>query len=302
MVFNKRNIAAFFLSYLLLITGKIRKIKKRAAKGEFILSVYFHDPDRNLFEACVKWFLKHEFHFLTPDDLIAIASGAKPFPSSAVIFTADDGWRNNKDNIAAVANKYHVPVTIFASTEPVSGGNRFWWSAIYEAHKKDLINKGVQELKKVKNEERMQALKIANASLPAKREALTIEELKEISGTPFVTIGSHTVTHPMLTSCSDGQSFTEISESKKILSGWLNKPVDHFAYPNGDFTQREINFLNDCGYKSAFTTKPQYITPDSFKNLYTLPRFDVLETVSFAENICRMTGAWFNKKALLKFL
>ncbi|MBC7537156.1 MAG: polysaccharide deacetylase family protein [Ferruginibacter sp.] len=273
----------------------MKKVFGRASKGSFILSVYFHDPSKKLFESCVKWFIENGYSFISTEELAAVAKGQKPFPLASVILTVDDGWRGNRENIAAVANHYKIPVTIFASTQPIATGEAFWWSYIAEANKKGLVSQSVHALKKVTNEERMNIVNAVKPQLPLNREALTIEELKEISNTAFVSIGSHTVTHPILTNCSDEQSFFEIRESRKILEEWLQKEVVHFAYPNGEFTTREINFLKDSGYKTAFTTNPRYITPDNFTDLYTIPRFDVLEDVSFAENICRMTGVWFNK-------
>ncbi len=295
MVFNKRNIAAFLLSKFFIISGKVSKIKKRAGNGEFILSVYFHDPGRELFESCVKWFLKNGYSFISTNDVYAIANGKKPFPSAAVVFTVDDGWKDNKDNIAAIANRYKIPVTIFASTKPIATGEAYWWSYIAAANKKGLVSQSVSALKKVKNEERQDIVDKVKAQLSLKREALTIDELKEISNAGYVTIGSHTVTHPILITCSDEQSGYEIKESKKILENWLKKDVEHFAYPNGLYNEREIKFLKDSGYKTAYNTIPQYITAENFKDLYSLPRFDVLEDVSFTENICRMTGVWFNR-------
>ncbi|MEO6668298.1 MAG: polysaccharide deacetylase family protein [Ferruginibacter sp.] len=295
MVFNRRNIAAFLLSKFLILSGKVARVKKKAANGDLILSVYFHDPSKKLFESCVKWFLKKGYSFISTDELALVAKGQLPFPKAAVIFTVDDGWRGNKPNIASVANKYKIPVTIFASTQPIDTGEAYWWSYIAAGNKKGMVSQSVSALKKVRNEERVRIVNDIKSRLPLKREALTIEELKEISNAGFVTIGSHTVTHPILITCSDEQSAREISQSKKTLEEWLHKDVIHFAYPNGLYNAREIGFLKDSGYKTAYTTIPQYITPENFNDLYTLPRFDVLEDISFSENICRMTGVWFNK-------
>ena len=96
--------------------------------------------------------------------------------------------------------------------------------------------------------------------------------------------------------CDDQESASEIRDSKAKLEGWLGKEMAHFAYPNGLYGEREIQLLKESGYKTAYTTIPKYLTRENFDNLFTLPRFDVLENVSFAENICRMTGVWFHRK------
>lgn len=297
MEFTKRNIAAFLLSKYLILSGRVNKVTQRAKKGEFILSVYFHDPSKQLFESCVRWFKKHGYRFLSTDEVAAIAAGQAPFPKAAVVFTVDDGWRGNKENIAAVANQHNIPVTIFASTSPIATGEGYWWSYIAAAHSRGLITQTVHSLKKVPTPEREELVSRVKQQVKLEREALTVEELQEISNSRAVSIGSHTVTHPILTKCSAEQSAKEITESRQVLESWLGKPVQHFAYPNGEFGEREIKFLKESGYKTAFTTIPQYLTAEHFENPFTLPRFDVLENISFTENICRMTGVWFNRKS-----
>jgi hypothetical protein len=53
--------------------------------------------------------------------------------------------------------------------------------------------------------------------------------------------------------------------------------------------------VESAGYRLAFTTRPSYLTAENIKEKYRLPRFEVLKDVSFAENICRMSGVWFKK-------
>jgi len=291
-----RNIAAYFFSTYLLASGKLRKLKAAAARGEFIISVYFHDPSRELFESCVRWFQQHGFQFISVQELVDLLRQSKPFPPSAVVFTVDDGWKNNRTNIAGIAEKYKVPVTIFASTDPVEKGGAFWWSYAAKAAQKGLITETVSGLKKWPDTERKILISKLAETIPLQREAMTIAEIQEIAKGNFVQFGSHTVTHPILTTCSDLQSELEIKDSKTTLQNWILIEVHFFAYPYGLFTQRDINYLHHSGYDAAFTTVPVYITPENRHNLFELPRFDVLENISFKENICRMTGLWFNRK------
>lgn len=295
MTLNSRNILAFLYSHFLILTGKIKKIKKNAANGDFILSVYFHNPSKKLFEFCTKWFLKNGFHFISVDELNQILNNKLPFPKSAVVFTVDDGWKANKDNIGTIAEKYSVPVTIFVSTNPVENNEGYWWSYVSKGinfiDKKD----NVSTLKKVPNEYRLEIVEEIKSKIIIKDEALSVDELKEISLNPNITIGSHTISHPILTMCADVFSKNEIQHSKLKIEHWISKDVKYFAFPNGEFSEREINYLKESGYELAFSTVPKYITKDNLPDKYILPRFDILESVSFTENICRMTGAWFNK-------
>ncbi len=296
MELSIRNIAAWLLSNYFMLTGKINPVKKLAKNGEILLSVYFHNPSKKLFEGCVKWFLNNGFTIISTEDLHSIIKNNKPLPACAVVFTVDDGWKENKDNIVAVAEAYKIPVTIFVTTSPVETGDAYWWTTIQKAYDKKLTNQSVGALKLVPNEVRIQELERIKQISSNNRDALTVEEIKTISQSAYVKIGSHTVTHPILTMCSDEKSYLEIFESKKTLEKWIDKPIEFFAYPNGNYTEREINNLKSNGFQMAFTTKPEYVTLNSFKSPFEIPRFDVLENVSFAENIIRMTGVWFAQK------
>jgi peptidoglycan/xylan/chitin deacetylase (PgdA/CDA1 family) len=296
MELSIRNIAAWFLSNFYLISGKINQVKKSAKNGEILLSVYFHNPSKRLFEGCVKWFLKNGFSIISTDELLSIIKNNKKLPASSVIFTVDDGWKENKANIVAVAEAYKIPITIFVTTSPVETGESYWWTYVKKAFDKKLTKHSVGALKLIPNEQRMQELERIKPLVSNNRDALTLEELITISRSPYITIGSHTVSHPILTMCNVEKSHYEIQESKKILEKWTGKPINFFAYPNGNYSEIEINALKLNDFEMAFTTKPEYISSNSFKSPFEIPRFDVLENVSFAENIIRMTGVWFAHK------
>ena len=296
MIYNIRNISACFFSCLLILRGRIKNLKVKSRKGELILSVYFHNPSKKLFEKSVKWFLKNGFHFISVDELEDILKNKKKFPASAVIFTVDDGWKENKSNIFPTAIKYKIPVTIFISTQPVESGDRYWWSYIEKANKERLVSKSVSELKYVTNNDRIKIVNDVKDKIISEREAMTILELQEYKDCNFIHFGAHTVTHPILTQCEDHVSSFEISESQKKLKDWLGYNINSFAYPNGNYAQREIEELKKSNYKIAFTTVPRYITSETQDSIFEIPRFDVLEEVSFIENTCRMTGVWFNRK------
>lgn len=282
---------AWVLSLGFIAIGLTKKAKKEALNGDYILSVYFHSPSKKLFEFCVKWLLKNNFHFLTQADMLDIYAEKKAFPKGGVIITVDDGWASNEENIVAIANKYKVPVTIFISTEPIENGN-YWWPYVDHAEKHNIGGYTVAQLKHVPNKQRERALAQIKESVSLPREAMTIAQVKSIAKSDYLIIGGHTVTHPILPNCDDEESFIELKDSKLILENWIGKSVDSFAYPNGDYGNREVDYLKKLNYKIAYTTKPQPLTKGSLSHIYELPRFAVFENVSNAEAICRMVGVW----------
>lgn len=292
MKLTARNLGACFIAGLLLMSGAVRRAKKRAMRGEYILSFYFHKPSKKEFETCVKWLMKNRFQFLSTDDIDRLIQNKIPFPKAGVVITVDDGWQSNETNIVEVVNRYRIPVTIFVSTAPVEEGVYWWsyWQKSFPDILKDHTPK--QALKKVPNQVRLLELEAMKQKVFIGRDAMTIEQVTKAAASKYITIGGHTHTHPILTNCTDEEVYEELKSCKQKLASWTGKEVTCFAYPNGDYSKREMQVLKELGYHFAFCSNPKYFTPDAVKDRYALPRFGFLEGASFAENLCRITGVW----------
>jgi len=294
-----RKIIEFFLPFYLINSGKINKVINKATEGKIILSVFFHNPSKELFESIVKWFLDHGFKFISADELYEIGIEKKTFPSKAVIFTVDDGWKENKENLVAIANKYNIPVSIFINTDPIENGKGYWVSYLKHSQQKLGTSHTVGSIKKLPDTQRKKIVSQLVSSIELPREAMTIEELRSIKN-GNISLGAHTLSHPFLVNCTKEDSKNEISGSKEKLENWLGTKVDTFAYPFGSFGEREIEYVKSAGYKMAFSTVADYITQENIGALYKLPRFEVIEHASLKENICRMTGVWDETINLMK--
>ena len=120
------------------------------------------------------------------------------------------------------------------------------------------------------------------------REALSADEILEMSS--FVDFQCHTSTHPILPNCSEDVSFVEMSNSKLKLEKLLGRKVNGFAYPNGDYTDREIEYCADIGYKYAVTIDQDFNT--SLTPRYMLKRIGTNDAESLEEFIIRSSGLW----------
>lgn len=99
------------------------------------------------------------------------------------------------------------------------------------------------------------------------------EQLEILNNEPLCTIGSHTISHPMLRYSKN--AFNEISQSKQILEQKLGKPVLHFAYPYGKFSAvsiKNMRMVKKAGYKSAMGTIESKLTTCFRKCIWYLPR------------------------------
>lgn len=92
-----------------------------------------------------------------------------------------------------------------------------------------------------------------------------------------VIIGSHTVSHPMLSECGEPQIRREIMDNKAYLSALLNAQIDHFAIPFGGkstFTEVAVDICREAGHRYIYSTNPtSFSFQDIARNRGLLPRY-----------------------------
>jgi peptidoglycan/xylan/chitin deacetylase (PgdA/CDA1 family) len=93
--------------------------------------------------------------------------------------------------------------------------------------------------------------------IPAGRliEPKMLNLAKVIVNTEGFEIGSHTVTHTLLTRVGIELAKREIQDSKKILEDKLGVPINSFCYPRGYYNEDVRQAVIDAGYKDARTVK-----------------------------------------------
>ncbi len=104
------------------------------------------------------------------------------------------------------------------------------------------------------------------------------EELAELAADPLVTIGAHTVTHPMLAKVSAHNARSELDLSRTVIEAALMTRPEHLAYPVGDPTSagpREFKIAAELGFKTAVTTRPGVLFAEHRDCLTALPRISL---------------------------
>jgi len=84
---------------------------------------------------------------------------------------------------------------------------------------------------------------------------LSTAQLQEMSRNGME-IGSHSISHPDLTSLSPERRQKEIKESKQFLENLLGKKIISFCYPAGRENADVRRLVQDSGYLYARTTQP----------------------------------------------
>lgn len=102
---------------------------------------------------------------------------------------------------------------------------------------------------------------------------LSWSQVAELSRDPLVTIGAHSLTHPVLRALPEAQAAKEIRDCRAVIESHLGRAVHHFAYPYGAALQvgeREVRLARAAGYRSAVSTRVANVFPES--DIHALPR------------------------------
>jgi peptidoglycan/xylan/chitin deacetylase (PgdA/CDA1 family) len=283
-----RRLTGEFIGSTLMYTGTLARCIARVRDENLVTHIYGHQPDPRQFRDCLEWLLNRGYVPVSTADIVSAQRGEKRLPSLALHVSLDDAFRSNLTGVVPVAQDLGVPVTIFVPTEPVDRG-WYWWTCVERMANDDY--RTVERLKSLPNAERLESLAEALRRCRPQREAMTLEELQRIASLDHVTIGSHTVTHPILTKCSDAELERELVDSREQLERWIGRPVTAFAYPNGSFGEREVEAVRRAGYSVAFTVEQRHAFARG-DDPYRLPRLALTNNGPLIENLCRAVGIW----------
>jgi peptidoglycan/xylan/chitin deacetylase (PgdA/CDA1 family) len=126
------------------------------------------------------------------------------------------------------------------------------------------------------------------------RQALSLEEINEMK--EFVDFQSHTMFHPCLPKCNYLEAKNEIFNSKTLLENILCREIIVMSYPNGDYSDRDIELCKQSGYKCGITVDYGFNT--IFSDPFKLKRLSVNDTDNLDEFIVKSSGLWAFFKTL----
>lgn len=207
--------------------------------------VVHHNPLPEDFEQIIAFYKKY-FNII-PLSLMAKCvreRDASQLPEFPLIITLDDGRLDNA-KLLPILEKHNITITIFLTAGIINTHRIFWEDVDPEL---DRI-----PLKKIPNNERESLLKQKYGFFKEKeyprRVVLSLDEIRRMSSQ--VEWGAHSMFHPVLTSLTHKEAEFEIKGSKDKLEELLNQPVNFFAYPYGNYGEREINLCREAGYELA---------------------------------------------------
>lgn len=290
------NLFIFFfesISWLFDKTG-VYAFVRRLHSDKLTILMYHGVTDNRLNAACdpkhvcvdnFNWQLKYVFkHYsvISMEEYLGWLNG-KRLPKNSLVFSFDDGYKNNYKIVYPLLKKYNLPAIIYLNAGMVGSKGVAWYDVIQYTiinTRKEIISVGkknypvktlkqkravISELKALLYNKKSFDDKISFLELLKKETAVSTSSMSDVDFSfvswqdcremqkHSIVFGAHTVNHHVLTEINDNQLQHELQEGKSALLHRLGKCV-HFSYPYGIHNSVVVECVRKF-YKTAVTTK-----------------------------------------------
>jgi peptidoglycan/xylan/chitin deacetylase (PgdA/CDA1 family) len=195
-------------------------------------------------------------------ELLQDADGGRT-PRFALTF--DDDYLSHIEHVLPVLRGLSLPGTFFLSGRALHGAGPLWFESLQR-----LI--AVRGLDRVETLLGMtgagsQALLLACEEDPALQQVIErepAEGAKQLAAEHIralvkaeMTIGFHTLHHPVLTRLGDRELRSALVDGRDELAEVVGQPLLLFAYPHGKADRRTAGMVREAGYVAAWTGQPR---------------------------------------------
>ena len=259
------------------------------------------------FDEQLQLLMKH-YHPLKVEDFY---EGNRQNLAGGFLVTFDDGFRNNLRYAMPILRKHGIQGCFFITTGLIGTKELLWTEKVtllvartrqkeitltFDSKEKIALGSDSQredasrrirgylklqppsKVKQVVDELQTQCDDVPSAvdhELSDRYQFMNWDEVKKMSENGMA-IGSHTHTHPMLSTLNAEESLFELSESKRLLEKHTGQACLAISYPNGEkenYGETQKKQLAEIGYQCAFTQIPMF--NDSTTGPYDLRRYNV---------------------------
>jgi peptidoglycan/xylan/chitin deacetylase (PgdA/CDA1 family) len=226
------------------------------------------------FEEQLKLYKKH-FNVVSLADYYAQRFSSDKFN---VCLTFDDGYANNFTYVLPLLEKYQIPATFFVTAIHDVGYDILWNDFLWIVSKygpetinfKEVVyRKGLHDKYTDQNgitlnnllreggfEDKALMMKELYCLAPFRSKTddedfwrqMTVQQIKAISASPWVTIGAHSCYHNDLAKLHVEDAAFELQRSKQFLENITGEEVNSFAFPYGSYSPNVVAAAKHANY------------------------------------------------------
>lgn len=208
--------------------GELRTLDAKA--GETVIPIFMyhqvgpipeqHDPlglatPPQQFERQMAYLYQKGYQCLSLGEAVYRLRTGQNQPEKSFVITFDDGYEDLYSTVWPILDKFGFTATIFLVAERVGGESD--WEGQNGVSAGPLLSWG---------------------------------QIQELAARGF-TFGSHTLTHPRLTSLEEKEAIRQLRHSKLILEDHLEVAVELFSYPYSDRSPHIQELVARSGYRAA---------------------------------------------------
>jgi peptidoglycan/xylan/chitin deacetylase (PgdA/CDA1 family) len=202
--------------------------------------------------------------------------------------TFDDAYASLVDTVLPSVDRTQTPITIFACSGALERGQVFWWDRLEDLHARVAPARwtafehalrlppryraassgqpgSLERLRRwimAEHRGRWPArLEVVLAGLEEEvacttpHRGMSLEELEAAAQRPWVDVGVHTVSHPVLPSLSDEDARQEILQCFRDLSERCPRTLRYLGIPYGIFDRRTARVAREAGMTMSFSAE-----------------------------------------------
>jgi peptidoglycan/xylan/chitin deacetylase (PgdA/CDA1 family) len=275
--------------------------------------------------------LKARYHVVVPEEVRAWARDGRTLPKSSILLTCDDGLLNTLTDMVPVLLEENLSCLFFVLGASVEQNSKMlWYEDVYlallaaptgnysfevagitfelkeRAQRRRVWAMLLKQLSQVDASERTAFIETMRARFGLSNQSdgacspgeaqrrrfslLNVSQLQQLKE-QGMSIGAHTLTHPILSLQNSESAWKEIAGSRNALENSLGTQVWAFAYPFGDaasVTSREWQMAEQAGFECAFMNIGGGF--GSALPRFALPRVHVTSDMALAEFEAHVSG------------
>lgn len=256
-------------------------------------------PDAFEFERVMIW-AKAWFNVL-PLTEAAARLEKRSLPPRPLVITFDDGYADNATIAVPILQRLGLTATVFVCPGFLDGG-RMWNDDIIEAirvsqrdaldlsciglgtlslgsisHRRRAIDRILESVKHRPYDERARCVHLvvdAAGGRGGPDLMMTSAQVRSLRAAGM-SVGGHTLNHPILTRLTPASALAEIAQGKDQLEAITGERIDAFAYPNGlpgrDYAAEHVKMVRSLGFSCAVSTA--WGVAQAGADVLQLPRF-----------------------------